>query len=188
MNKIVRRFFASALLITITASCAYAFPGSGGNCASCHSDTNGTFNFSPSNLLEIFPGQSGQITLNATAIPAGSDAAFGVDGLDAANLMATVGAGWTARSGGDWYTSSIFNTVPQAIALPVTLGANATPGNYTVGVQLAGTNGWSQSQSFTLRVLVPEPATIGIVGIALVSVGIIVRRRINRLTSLRLPS
>ena len=141
--------------------------------------------FPPSNLLEIFPGQFGQITFNATAIPAGSDAALGVDGLDAANLMATVGAGWTARSGGDWYTSSIFNTVPQAIALPVTLGANSTPGNYTIDVRLAGTNGWSRSQTFTLRVLVPEPATVGIVGIALISGGIIVRRRLNRRNAFR---
>lgn len=101
--------------------------------------------------------------------------------------MATVGAGWTARSGGDWYTSSIFNTVPQAIALPVTLGAGAVPGEYAIAVRLAGTGGWSQTQTVTLRVLVPEPATIAIVGVALVSGGIVMRR-INRRKSLGLPS
>jgi hypothetical protein len=169
-------FALSAILI----NSARAFPGSGGNCASCHSDSNGTFNISPTNLLELLPGQTGQLTLNATAIPAGAEAAFGVDGLDAANLMATAGAGWTPRSGGNWYTSAIFNTVPQAIALPVTLGAGSMAGDYTVDVRLAGTGGWSRSQTFTLRVLVPEPATIGFVVIALVSAGVVLRRRINR--------
>lgn len=177
MDKILKSLLGGVMLLAVMANVAQAFPGSGGNCASCHTDSNGTFNFSPSNMLELLPGQGGQITLNATAIPAGASAAFGADGLDAANLMATVGAGWTARSGGDWYTSSIFNTVPQSIALPVTLGANAVPGNYTIDVRLAGTDGWSSTQSFTLSVLVPEPATCGLIGIALVSGAILVRRR-----------
>lgn len=167
MSRIAIAFLTCVALTVVVVNSARAFPGAGGNCASCHTDSNGTFNISPTNLLELLPGRTGQLTLNATAIPAGEQAAFGVDGLDAANVMATAGAGWTARSGGDWYTSSIFNTVPQAIALPVTLGTGAVPGDYIVDVRLAGSGGWSSSQTFTLRVLVPEPTTVGLIAIAL---------------------
>ena len=47
MSRIVRGFLTCVALIAILVNNARAFPGSGGNCASCHTDTNGTFNFSP---------------------------------------------------------------------------------------------------------------------------------------------
>ena len=185
MSRIARPFLTFLAVITILLNGAQAFPGAGGTCASCHTDSNGTFSISPTNLLELLPGQTGELTLNATAIPAGEQAAFGVDGLDAANLMATAGVGWTARSGGDWYTSSIFNTVPQAIALPVTLGAGAMAGDYTIDVRLAGSGGWSNSQTFTLRVVIPEPTTVALLGIALASSGVLARKRWLRRKAVR---
>jgi hypothetical protein len=168
-------------LLAATCSSAYAFPNLGANCASCHTRSDGAFDFAPSNLLELQSGEMGQITFNVTDIATGTEAAVGVVGLDAAGLTATPDlTGWTQQAG--WLTSDQFSAVGPVL-LKLTLGASAALGNYPINVTLAGGSGtegarWSTMQSFTIRV-VPEPTTFILLGAAGVSVAIAAKQRLS---------
>ena len=132
---------------------------------SCHTRTAGAFNFLqngvalPSNLLQIPMGQTRGITINITSTGGGNEA-LSLTGLNAAGLGATPDASWTKRPNSvspTWWTLGPFSgTLPLQKSLSLTLPAGAVRGSYPINVTLAGgTEDWSKTGSFTVKVGVP---------------------------------
>jgi hypothetical protein len=145
---------ASFTLLIILVGAACAAPDFGSNCTNCHTRADGAFNFLPSNLLQIPPGQTRGITINVTDAAAGVTSALSLTGLNAAGLGATAGAPWTNQGG--WWTLGPFSGTGQK-SLNLTLGAGAVTGSYPINVTLAGDSGpdggrWSKTGSFTVQV------------------------------------
>ena len=84
-----RSLVASIALLIILVGTACASPDFGSNCTSCHTRADGAFNFLPSNLLQIAPGQSKGITINVTDTATGVPSALSLTGLNSAGLGAT---------------------------------------------------------------------------------------------------
>ena len=158
MNMSWKVLCASISLAATIAPGVNAEPSFGGNCASCHDRSAGSFNVLPSNLVEMFAGNGGEVTFNVTELGrAGRNAALAVFGLNAANLMATPNlTGWNEEDGGAFLSSDFFDTTTQ-VPLQLTIGAGATLGDYPINVTLAGGPGsdWSTARSFTIRIAAP---------------------------------
>ena len=159
-------------IVGATGSIARAFPGSDPNCAMCHLDTGfGTVAPSPSSLT-LLPGQTGTVTFDVANIP-GDAAALSLTGLDAAGLQATPDADWRARENNTRYTLGL--TADGQSTFDVAVGAGATPGDYPIGVFLAGNGSspegiWSAMSGFTISVsgaVIPEPATATLLSLLL---------------------
>ena len=149
-----RSLVASITLLIILAGAARAAPDFGSNCTSCHARADGAFNFLPSNLLQIPPGQTKGITINVTDTAAGVNSALSLTGLNAAGLGATAGAPWTDQGG--WWTLGPFSGIGQK-SLNLTVPAGASIASYLINVVLAGDSGadgtrWSKTGSFTVQV------------------------------------
>lgn len=172
-----------AALLTIMASGAHARPTFGNDCTSCHDRSAGAFSVLPSNLIEIAWGEMGEVTFDVTELgSAGEDSALAVYGLDDADLEATPDlTGWNVQDGGTFLSSDFFNAVGQ-VPLSIGIGTSAALGDYLINVTLAGGPGsdWSTTSEFTIRVI-PEPTTIVLLGIGLISgamlIGNLRRRR-----------
>jgi hypothetical protein len=149
-----RSLIASIALLIIPVGTACASPDFGSNCTSCHTRADGAFNFLPSNLLQVAPGQTRGITINVTDTATGVTSALSLTGLNAAGLGATASAPWTNQGG--WWTLGPFSGIGQK-SLNLTLGAGAVTGSYPINVILAGDSGadgarWSKTGSFTVQV------------------------------------
>jgi hypothetical protein len=148
-----RSLVLSTFLI-FQAGAAWASPNFGSSCTSCHTRADGAFSFLPSNLLQIAPGQTREITINVTDAAPGVTSALSLTGLNASGLGATAGAPWTNRGG--WWTLGPFSGTGEK-SLNLTLGAGAVTGTYPINVTLAGGSGaaggrWSRTGSFTVQV------------------------------------
>jgi hypothetical protein len=100
------------------------------------------------------------LTINQTSTgDSSAQSALSLTGLNASGLAATADAAWTHRtSGGDWWTLGPYSTttLPVAKTLSLTPGAAAARGSYTINVTLAGgTEDWSKTGTFTVKVGVP---------------------------------
>jgi hypothetical protein len=133
-----RPLVVSSFLIFL-AGAAWASPNFGSNCTSCHTRADGAFSFLPSNLLQILPGQTREITINVTDAAPGVTSALSLTGPNASGLAATAGAPWTNQGG--WWTLGPFSGTGQK-SLNLTLGAGAVTGTMSLSqaapAQLAG--------------------------------------------------
>jgi hypothetical protein len=172
------------LLIVGTASnVGYAFPGSGANCAQCHTDTGGGTVATSPNPLSLLAGQTGTVTFDVADLP-GDAAALSLTGLDAAGLEATPDADWRARDNDTRFTLGI--TADGQQTFDVTIGPGAAPGDYPIAVFLAGTGSspegiWSTMSEFMISVspaAIPEPTTMALMAMlmATMAVGLIGKR------------
>jgi hypothetical protein len=178
-------FVAGSLAILVVgavSNSAKAFPSSGANCAMCHTDSGGgEVTISPS-PLSLLAGESGTVTFDVSNLP-GDGAALSLTGLDAAGLVATPDADWQARDNNTRYTLSFAAAGPQTFDLVI--GDNATPGDYPIGVFLAGGGStpagiWSTMSQFTVSVsAIPEPSTAILLSILLgvAATGVVRHRR-----------
>jgi len=176
------------LLAVAMSNFVEAKPGFGGgdSCANCHNgSTDGALNVLPSDLLEIFAGDSQSVTFEFTDIPSG-EAALALTGMDDPLLGASFGAGWSVI--GSLLAPDepfISGPAPQSYILELSIDAGATLGDYSITGQIAGDKGftsesWADTFDFTVRVLeIPEPASIILVGMGLSAVGIMRIRRIR---------
>ena len=182
MKMMMQRLVVVVAVVSVMVACssiAQAKPDFGADCSSCHGTPGGALDVLPSSLIEIQRGTMGQVTFDVTDVPSG-DAAIALSDLDDANLMATVvGTGWTLSSQNQYASDPFFaSTGPQVLDLEI--DALAVPGDYGVGIQLAGGPGsnWASSYDFTLRVTaIPEPATLALLLTGLGTVGLLALRR-----------
>lgn len=183
----VRRLLAASLAFSVVGAVngvSYAFPSLGTDCASCHVDTGfGTVTTDP-NALSLLPGQTGTVTFDVANIPADAEgAALSLTGFDAAGLEATPDAAWRDRGAGQ-FTLGVDADGPQTF--DVMIGSGAVPGDYPIGVFLAGDGSspdgkWSAMSEFTISVgQIPEPATVTLVSILLAVGAINITRRPRR--------
>jgi hypothetical protein len=171
------------LIVGAINNVGYAFPSSGANCAQCHTDTGGGTVATSPNPLSLLAGQTGTVTFDVADLP-GDAAALSLTGLDAAGLEATPDADWRARDNDTRFTLGI--TADGQQTFDVTIGPGAAPGDYPIGVFLAGTGSspegiWSTMSEFTINVsaaVIPEPATMTMFSIVLgIAAAFSIRRR-----------
>ena len=171
------------LIVGVINNVGYAFPGSGANCAMCHTDTGGGTVATSPNPLSLVAGETGTVTFDVAELP-GDAAALSLTGLDAAGLEAAPDADWRARDDNTRFTLGI--TAAGQQTFDVTIGPGAAPGDYPIGVFLAGTGSspegiWSTMSEFTISVsaaVIPEPAAVTMFSIVLgVAAACAIRRR-----------
>lgn len=186
MNLTWKILLAAVFLLSTMTSSADARPSFGASCADCHTRADGNFELLPSDLLTIPAGNTGEITFNVTDLAAEVDAHIGINGLDAVGLMATPDlTNWDIQTDDteNWLTSDHIDALGPVV-LQLMIGSSATLADYSIDATLAGGSGpdgsrWSTTRSFTIRVI-PEPMSTALLGVALISGGIAVRRQIRR--------
>ena len=164
---------------------AYAFPGSGANCAGCHSaDATGDSAVSGSDSItdpgpgalptyDVVAGETVTLAVSVTGIPEGPALAnLRLDSVTAVNdgnntLAYTIADlnGWTERT--DYYTISA--AVGNTYTIDLLVDAGTASDFYQAEFQLAGGpgfDGWNSTTPFYLNVTpVPEPSTYALLGI-----------------------
>ena len=168
----------------VFSSTVAANPGIGNpDCGMCHTNSGvGSVDVAPS-PIDLFVGDTGEVTFSLFGIPEGANAAIALFGMDDAGLAATIGTpdDWTLSSGGYIY-SSVFSNTTQDYLLTFDVGLGATLGTYLIEVKLAGGPGsdWIDLNSFDVNVVpsaIPVPAAVWLFGSGLIGLVGVARRR-----------
>ena len=170
---------AACMLVAAVAPLAGAYPGRTGNCAACHNDGSGSLTPSP-NPLELLPGENGLLTFDVTALAApGENNMIALEDLSIAELDASIGGGGDSWTLGTTATKSSQGIGLGPYVLDLMVGSNAVPGLYELNWTLAGSGPTGNSGTFFVNVI-PEPATVVLLGLGIAGVTLISRRRRRR--------